>query len=241
MKNFLKLFWAVLVYGFYCACTKAAHLQRAIVQNPVTGRTKKSAGGMTFVTLFSQNVMKAKVFSVRDKNSPAQQLNRSLQKKCVGIAKGFKDIAQLMYDVAPTRMSCYSDSLRLLMSDMLKVGNKHWTSSLVLGHGDDLIDAMAADMATQVGSEWTMTLSYVTAGHPTSFNPITTLIVMNLTQGLSYHENVTPVLGVCDINSTFPSNWAVNDNVIVYWGFLTQPTYGTSKFKPGADLANKVK
>lgn len=49
----------------------------AKVQNPVIGRTKGSAGGMTFAKVFDKNVMKAKVFEVSNPNTAAQQVQRS--------------------------------------------------------------------------------------------------------------------------------------------------------------------
>lgn len=43
------------------------------VQNPIIGRTKGSAGGMTFTTSLRQNVMKAKAFTVANPNTANQQ------------------------------------------------------------------------------------------------------------------------------------------------------------------------
>ena len=49
----------------------------AKVQNPVIGRTKGSAGGMTFAKVYDKNVMKAKVFEASNPNTAAQQVQRS--------------------------------------------------------------------------------------------------------------------------------------------------------------------
>lgn len=49
----------------------------AKVQNPVIGRTKGSAGGMTWSKVYDKNVMKAKVFEANNPNTAAQQIQRS--------------------------------------------------------------------------------------------------------------------------------------------------------------------
>ena len=49
----------------------------AKVQNPVIGRAKGSAGGMTFNKVYDKNVMKAKVFEANNPNTAAQQVQRN--------------------------------------------------------------------------------------------------------------------------------------------------------------------
>ena len=44
----------------------------AIVQNALIGRTKRSVGNTTFVTLYGQNILKAKAMEVRDAKTPVQ-------------------------------------------------------------------------------------------------------------------------------------------------------------------------
>lgn len=48
----------------------------AKVQNPVIGRTKGSAGGMTWAKVYDKNVMKAKVFEVNNPKTAAQTIQR---------------------------------------------------------------------------------------------------------------------------------------------------------------------
>lgn len=50
----------------------------AIVSNVVTGRTRKSAGGMVFYTVLGKNVMRTKPFQYRDAKSPLQMSRRDL-------------------------------------------------------------------------------------------------------------------------------------------------------------------
>ena len=47
------------------------------VQNPIIGRARGSAGGMTFCKNYDKNVARAKAFEVSNPNTPAQQNQRS--------------------------------------------------------------------------------------------------------------------------------------------------------------------
>lgn len=48
----------------------------AIVQNPLIGAAKKSAGSMTFTRIKGQNILKTKAMTVKNPNTVAQQNNR---------------------------------------------------------------------------------------------------------------------------------------------------------------------
>lgn len=61
----------------------------AKVQNPVIGRSKGSAGGMTFSKVYDKNVMKAKAFEVSNPNTIAQQKQRSYFKIVSALAAVF--------------------------------------------------------------------------------------------------------------------------------------------------------
>ena len=50
------------------------------VQNPIIGRAKGSAGGMTFSKNYDKNVMRAKAFEVNNPNTQAQQTQRGSPK-----------------------------------------------------------------------------------------------------------------------------------------------------------------
>ena len=61
----------------------------AKVQNPVIGRSKGSAGGMTFAKVYDKNVMKAKIFEASNPNTAAQQVQRSYFKEVSALASFF--------------------------------------------------------------------------------------------------------------------------------------------------------
>lgn len=68
----------------------------AKVQNPVIGRTKGSAGGMTFAKVYDKNVMKAKVFEASNPNTAAQQVQRGY----------FKTVSAQAAVLTPEQLRC---------------------------------------------------------------------------------------------------------------------------------------
>lgn len=78
------------------------------IQNPIIGRAKGQAGGMVFSTLYGSNVMRAKPFQYRDKNSTTQQEFRSLFRFAVNFAAKLKFYAANMFETPPAKMSPYS-------------------------------------------------------------------------------------------------------------------------------------
>ena len=76
------------------------------VQNPIIGRAKGSAGGMTFSKNSDQNVMRAKAFEVNNPKTQAQTTQRNFFKQVQQIAASVTP-AQLrsLFGVKPKKMS----------------------------------------------------------------------------------------------------------------------------------------
>lgn len=79
-----------------------------LIQNPIIGRAKNQAGGMVFSTVHGQNVLRAKPFQYRDKNSTTQQQFRGLFLLLVRLAATAKFFISDFFQTLPSRMSCYS-------------------------------------------------------------------------------------------------------------------------------------
>lgn len=78
----------------------------AKVQNPVIGRTKGSAGGMTWSKVYDKNVMKAKVFEANNPNTAAQQIQRSYFKSVSAQAAVFTpDQLRVLFPQRPKGIS----------------------------------------------------------------------------------------------------------------------------------------
>lgn len=75
-------------------------------QNPIIGRAKGSAGGMTFCKVYDKNVARAKAFEVSNPNTTAQQTQRNFFKELTALTTDFSD-AQLrtLFPAKPKTMS----------------------------------------------------------------------------------------------------------------------------------------
>jgi hypothetical protein len=84
----------------------------SIVQNPLIGRTKKSAGGMTFCTLKGQNIMKTKAVSVANPNTEGQRTQRTRLKMAVEIFRSASSFFKAGFSSASGKLSEYNWFMR---------------------------------------------------------------------------------------------------------------------------------
>ena len=76
------------------------------VQNPIIGRAKGSAGGMTFSKNYDKNVMRAKAFEVSNPNTPAQQTQRGFFAELQEVVASFTpDQLRFLFPSKPKAMS----------------------------------------------------------------------------------------------------------------------------------------
>ena len=75
-------------------------------QNPIIGRAKGSAGGMTFCKVYDKNVARAKAFEVSNPKTPAQQTQRAFFASLTDLCSDFSE-AQLrsLFPSKPKTMS----------------------------------------------------------------------------------------------------------------------------------------
>ena len=78
----------------------------AKIQNPVIGRSKGSAGGMTFTKSYANNVMRAKAFEVANPKTAAQTTQRDFFREAQGIAQSLSsDQLRSLFGSMPKGMS----------------------------------------------------------------------------------------------------------------------------------------
>lgn len=110
----------------------------AKVQNPVIGRAKGSAGGMTFNKTYDKNIMKAKAFEVSNPNTASQQTQRDYFKTVSAqAAKLTPDMLRAIFPSKPkgiSRRNAFFKQLaeftqmngstkEMKLADMVSVGN----------------------------------------------------------------------------------------------------------------------
>ena len=94
----------------------------AVVQNPITGRTRKSFSTATFTKIFNQNVMRSKPTQVANPKTLNQTSQRSAFNQCVQFTKEVLAAVKLGFQYYGSDMSPYSYSLKENQSNAV-VGN----------------------------------------------------------------------------------------------------------------------
>lgn len=80
----------------------------AITQNPIIGRTRKSAGGMVFSTVHGKNIMRAKPASYRTPDTESHRKRVGKFKAGNELASKVKNYARGFFETQPVGRSAYS-------------------------------------------------------------------------------------------------------------------------------------
>ncbi len=80
----------------------------AIVQNPITGRTRKSFGTAVFSTQFGKNIMRTKPILVKNPKTAKQLIQRKKFSTVVAVLRPVKSIINEVYAGSLTDMSAFN-------------------------------------------------------------------------------------------------------------------------------------
>ena len=217
----------------------------AIVQNPITGRTRKAFGTAVFAKQFSKNTMRTKPLQVKNPKTPKQLTQR----------KKFSTIVELIRQVIPTLNNVYAGSLTN-MSPFNKivsvnVKNAFTGTPPVLDHtkvvlctfkGSSVKDVTITALPNQVMQiDWNPNTTNVDElASKISF------IMFNCTNNEAVLFTDVAARSVGTANVTVPDTWvgALTTIHIITKDFaqiLANAPKQILKFKAGADLANVVK
>ena len=95
------------------------------VQNPIIGRSRGSAGGMTFCKNYDKNVARAKAFEVSNPKTPAQQTQRAYFKQLSGLVAQFSDEElRTLFPNKPKSMSRRNAISKQLAEDVTMDGSE---------------------------------------------------------------------------------------------------------------------
>jgi hypothetical protein len=230
MKNFLKSMLVIIGLCINDICAMAAHLKYAIIQSPVIGRARRSAGGMTFTTLFGKNIMKAKVFQVRDAMTAAQLTVRDWQKRVVLIISSISSHARQLFEIQPSDMSAYSKLISQMLSVVLKNNYQGIMHDIVFGQGS--IDSIHLPSSFNATSEKSYNFSI--AGTPLVAYGADTdnmfLILVNATKNFAEVIDTGLVRNDEGGSNDFSARYEVGDHVYGWLGFVAADGVHKSKF-----------
>jgi len=217
----------------------------AIVQNPITGTTRKKFGTAVFSKQFGKNTMRTKPFGVKNPNTPAQAAQRLK----------FSTIVKLVRQVLPLINSAYGSNPLSGMSPFNKivsinVKNAFTGDPPVLDHTKvvfcDLEGSTISEveMTAQPNQEMEITWE-PNSTDPDEMSSMLTFILINCTthKVMQYPDLVARNAG--SITLTAPSDWvgamtALHVLTFDYSQIVSGNPKGIIKFKHGNDAASTV-
>jgi hypothetical protein len=217
----------------------------AIVQNPITGRTRKAFGTAVFAKQFDKNTMRTKPLQVKNPKTP-KQLTQRLK---------FSTIVELIRQVIPTLNNVYAGSLTNMspFNKIVSVNVKNAFTGIppVLDHTKVVLCTFKGSSVKAV----TIT-ALPNQVMQIDWNPNTTnvdelaseisFIMFNCTNNEAVLFTDVAARSVGTANVTVPDTWvgALTTIHIITKDFnqiLANAPKQILKFKAGADLANVVK
>lgn len=185
------------------------------VQNPIIGRSRGSAGGMTFSKVYNKNVMRAKAFEVANPKTAAQVEQRNF----------FKQVSAIVANLSPTQ-------LRTLFPTMPKgISRRNAFFKQIAGTAaivDNVKVAKLHDLAT-VGNAPVMDFGTTTCsissgtisvGLDNAVKAITALannrftaLIVNETKGDIHLPVTNNKVETGTLSITAPSNWENSDTL----------------------------
>ena len=196
-------------------------------QNPIIGRAKGSAGGMTFCKVYDKNVARAKAFEVSNPKTPAQQTQRAFFASLTNLCSDFSE-AQLrtLFPNKPKTMS-----RRNALSKQVAESNTMDGTAKVIDFAD--IDTLGNASVMDFG-ETTTTIendtitveldNTVAANQQYAENDFIAAVV-NETKGAILLGTDCAAVSVGTVDIALPSGWN-DDDVIHAIPFITESKNG---------------
>jgi hypothetical protein len=187
----------------------------AKVQNPVIGRTRGSAGGMTFAKVYDKNVMKAKVFEASNPNTAAQQVQRSYWKTVSAQSAVLTpDQLRAIFPNKPKAMSRRNALTQQLAEYWQMNGStKEMKLSDLVTVGNAKTMDMGTTTAAVAGTAVTVTLSDTMKANTLLGDNYFVAMLVNDTQNLIYLDITSEKVSVGAISVNLPAGWDVTDTV----------------------------
>ena len=187
----------------------------AKVQNPVIGRTKGSAGGMTWAKVYDKNVMKAKVFEANNPKTAAQTVQRDYFKNVSAQAAVFTpDQLRAMFPSKPKGISRRNAVFKQLaeywemdgsakvmkLSDLVTIGNAKTMD-------------MGTTTAAVAGTAVTVTLDDTVKANTFLADYFFVAVLVNDTKNLVYLDITSEKVSVGAISVSLPAGWETTDTI----------------------------
>ena len=192
----------------------------AIVQNPITGRTKQKFGSAVFSKQFGKNTMRTKPIEVRNPKTLLQKQQRSKFSLMVALARMFLGFIRNGFKQVATDMSAFNvfmkSNISLVISGVYPNYSIDFTK-LIVTKGT-LTGADGASAVAAAGRK--VTISWVDntgTGDALATDKAMQLLI-NYTKGAVVQDTTTKTRADITNDLTVPASW-VGDDVHAYLSF----------------------
>lgn len=195
----------------------------AIVQNPITGRTKKKFGSAVFSKQYGKNTMRTKPIEVSNPKSLKQRQQRLKFSLMVELARMFLAFIRIGFKQVSIEMSEFNSFMKFNILNVITGVYPDYTidfTKLIVSKGtltgaDG--GACTAPAGHKISTTWTDNSGYGDA-QPTDKAMV---LVLNYDKKGEKHETElkTRTDGLCEV--ILPVSW-VGDDVHVYLSFITE-------------------
>lgn len=217
----------------------------AIVQNPITGRTRKSFGTAVFSKQFGNNTMRTKPIQVKNPKTKGQVTQRKKFSTIVELIKQVLPVINDVYAGSITNMSPFNKIVSINLKSAF-TGTPpeldHTKVVLCTFNGSTVDELSVTALPNQVMKiDWEPATSNIDElASPISF------IMFNCTSNEAAYFPDAALRSIGTANLTVPKTWvgALTTIHVITTDFnqvLSNEPKKIIKFKPGADLANVVK
>jgi len=185
------------------------------VQNPIIGRAKGSAGGMTFSKNSDQNVMRAKAFEVNNPKTAAQTTQRDYFKTLVALVSTFSpEQLRTLFPNKPKKMSRRNALTRQLSEDATISGT---TKTINFAGINTLGNAKTMDFGTTTATNTNGTIA-VTLDDSVKNNTelgdfMFVAAIVNDTKGDIHLPLTSAKVSVGTLSIAAPASWETSDTI----------------------------
>ena len=186
------------------------------VQNPIIGRARGSAGGMTFCKNYDKNVARAKAFEVSNPNTQAQQTQRAFFAELTALCSDFSDDQlRFLFPSKPKTMSRRNALSKQIAQSYAIDGTK---KTIDYADIDTLGNAPVMDFGSIV---MTNSNDYITCSvedlpenHPEYLDNLFVVVLINTTKKEIAFPTLAQTVDAMDLDIPYPSGWEQADSIL---------------------------
>ena len=189
----------------------------AIVQNPITGRSKNKFGTAVFSKQFGKNTMRTKPIEVKNPKTPDQVNQREKFSLMVSTARLLLNFIRVSFKNSTTKMSPYN----VFVSHNLKNAIIGLPGSFEIDYPNLMVSkgtifmpvgvVAGSELSGKVKRNWSVPLD---PSDPSN-SDLLVCLVYNIDKALWLHEFTTTMRSVGVYQQTVPADWS-SDEVHVY-------------------------